>query len=102
MRMLSKGVAVRAMNREEITGSGIVIPEAVARGREQNYLNQGEVVYVAKDVEEVKVGDIVIYIEGTYWKNNKRKNLDEIEVDGEELIFLKENEIKAIIYEEEK
>ena len=95
--MLSKGVAIKALKKEEVTESGIVIPEEVIAGREKNHLNQGEVVVIASDVEEIKVGDIAIYVEGTYWKNNKRKNPDEYDIDGEDLILLKECEIRAIV-----
>ena len=99
LRMLNKGVAIRPARKEETTASGIVIPTVVAEGREGNPLNRGEVVARASDVEWVKVGDMVIYIEGTYWKNNKRKNGDEVLVDGEDLILVKEHEIRAIIEE---
>ena len=95
LRMLSKGVAVRASEKVETTKSGIIITQ----DREQSPLNRGEVIYVASDCDQVKVGDYVIYVEGTYWRNNVRKNGDEFNVDGEDLILLKEHEIKAIIEE---
>ena len=97
LKMLSKGIAVKPFREEEKTKGGIIIPEMVVAGREQNRLNQGEVVVIAKDVKEVKVGDQIIYVEGTYWKNNKRKNPDEVEIDGEDLILLQEHEVRAII-----
>lgn len=97
LKMLGKGIAIKPFKKEEKTVSGVIIPESVVGGREKNSLNQGKVVSIGKDVEEVKKGDVVIYVEGTYWKNNKRKNIDEYKIDGEELILVLEHEVKAII-----
>ena len=97
LRMRNKGVAIRPARKEETTEGGIIIPTTVVAGREQGSLNEGEVVYVASDVTDVKPGDVVVYVEGTYWKNSKRTNKDEFVVDGEDLILVKKHEIKAIV-----
>ena len=99
LKMRNKGVAIRPARKEETTAAGIIIPTTVVEGREQGSLNEGVVVYVAEDVTDVKPGDVVVYVEGTYWKNSKRTNKDEFVVDGEDLILVKEHEIKAIISE---
>ena len=97
LRMMSKRVAVRPDRKEEVTEGGIIIPETVVAGREQGHLNEGEVVAVATDVDGIVVGNRVLYVEGTYWKNNKRVNADEVEIEGEDLIMLLEREVVAVI-----
>ena len=78
---------------EQTTAGGILLP-----GSAQEKPNQGEVVAVGSgrvldngEVRpvDVKIGDTVVF--GQYAGNDK------IDVDGEELIILSENDIKAVI-----
>jgi chaperonin GroES len=93
IRPLHDRVIVRREEEEQTTAGGILLP-----GSAQEKPNQGQVVAVgsgrildngdARPVD-VKVGDIVVF--GQYAGNDK------IDVDGEELIILSENDIKAVL-----
>ncbi len=93
IRPLHDRVVVRRKEEEKTTAGGIVLP-----GSAQEKPNQGEVVAVGNgrvldsgDVRpvDVKVGDTVVF--------GKYAGSDTIEVDGEELVILSENDIKAVI-----
>ena len=93
IRPLHDRVIVRREEEEQTTAVGILLP-----GSAQEKPNQGQVVAVgsgrildngdARPVD-VKVGDNVVF--GQYAGNDK------IDVDGEELIILSENDIKAVL-----
>lgn len=95
--MLSGHVAVKVDKAEEITASGIIIPETVVAGRENNSYNYGVVAVVAPDITDVAVGDRVCFIEGTYWRNEKRTNPNEFEHEGVKLTRVPFAEIKFVI-----
>ena len=87
---LADRLVVKPIEREEVTKSGIVLPDT-AKERPQ----EGEVIAVGSGRKsedgklipmDVKVGDVVIYAKygGT-----------EIKIDGEELIILRESDILA-------
>ncbi len=93
IRPLYDRVVVRRKEEEETTSGGILLP-----GSAKEKPNQGEVVAVGdgKVLESgelrpvaVKVGDRVVF--GQYAGSNT------IEVDGEELIIMGENEIYAVV-----
>lgn len=93
IRPLHDRVIVRREEEEQTTAGGILLP-----GSAQEKPNQGQVVAVGSgrildngDVRpvDVKVGDNVVF--GQYAGNDK------IDVDGEELIILSENDIKAVL-----
>jgi len=93
IRPLYDRVVVRRKEEEETTSGGILLP-----GSAKEKPNQGEVVAVGdgKVLESgelrpvaVKVGDRVVF--GQYAGSNT------IEVDGEELIIMGENEIFAVV-----
>jgi chaperonin GroES len=93
IRPLYDRVVVRRKEEEETTAGGILLP-----GSAKEKPNQGEVVAVGEgkvlesgDVRPlaVKVGDRVVF--GQYAGSNT------IEVDGEELIIMGENEIYAVV-----
>ncbi len=88
-------VVVKAAGKEEVTRSGIVIPDT-AKEKPQ----EGEVIAVGsgkvldsgeRAAMEVKVGDKVLFAKygGTEFK-----------LDGEELLVLRESDILAILYKE--
>lgn len=84
--------------KEETTASGLYIPQTVAEAREQNPTNVGTVKYVSEAVtEDIKPGDRVVYVEGTYWKNGTRVHPDEILVEDETLIIVQEHEVLVVI-----
>jgi len=93
IRPLHDRVVVRRKEEEQKTAGGIVLP-----GSAKEKPNQGEVVAVGSgrvldngDVRpvDVKVGDTVVF--------GKYAGSDTIEIDGEELVILSENDIKAVI-----
>jgi chaperonin GroES len=93
IRPLYDRVVVRRKEEEETTAGGILLP-----GSAKEKPNQGEVVAVGNGKAldngslrplSVKVGDKVVF--GQYAGSNT------IEVDGEELIIMGENEIFAVV-----
>ena len=92
LRPLGERVIVKALPQEEKTKSGIILPDTA-----KEKPNQGEVVAVGPGrlTEEgktiamnVKVGDRVLY--GKY-------SGQEVKVDGEEYLIVKESDIYAIV-----
>lgn len=93
IRPLHDRVVVRRKEEEQATAGGIILPGAAAEKP-----NQGEVVAVGTgriadngDVRPlaVKEGDVVVF--GKYSGSNT------VEIDGEELLILNENEIYGVI-----
>lgn len=93
LRPLGDRLVIKQLAAEETTKSGIVLP-----GKEKEKPQQAEVLAVGPGAVvdgkvvpiEVKVGDKVIY---------SRFVGNEIEVDGEEVLVVKESDILAIIEE---
>jgi len=93
IKPLHDHVIVKPITVSEVTASGIVLPETVSKERSE----KGEVVAVgpgrfSKHGERipmsVSVGDTVMF---------KKYSPDEIEVDGEELLVIKEGDIMAVL-----
>ena len=81
---LGDRVVIKALVAEETTKSGIVLP-----GQAKEKPQQAEVLAVGKDVsDEIKEGDTVIY--SKYAGN-------EVKIDGEEYIILRQSDILAVI-----
>jgi len=97
--MVGSDVAVKVSKKEETLASGFILSRDDVAGKEKNYINYGVVTHIGPDVKEVSVGERVAFIEGTYWKNDKRINKHEFEVDGEAYVRVPERDIKAIIEE---
>ncbi|MBT9135339.1 MAG: 10 kDa chaperonin [Firmicutes bacterium] len=92
LQPLADRVVVKALDREEKTKSGIVLPET-AKEKPQ----EGEVLAVGpgkmgddgkRMVPEVKVGDKVVY---------SKYGGTEIKIDGVEYLILKESDVLAIV-----
>lgn len=86
-------VLVKAINKDEVTKSGIVLPDTVDKERPE----KGEVVAVGdgkvlengqKSPMLVKVGDTVLF---------KKYSPDEIKVDGVDYLVIREEDIMAIV-----
>lgn len=93
IKPLNGYVVIKPLEQEEMTKSGIIIPETASKEKPQ----EGEVVAVAdtnisnhgaKLPVELKVGDKVLY--GRY-------SGDEIKVDGIEYKFVEMTSIRAIV-----
>ena len=92
IRPLGARIIVKRLDNAEKTASGLFIPDSA-----QEKQQQGEVVSVGKGTVledgssrpmDVQVGDVVVF--GKYSGN-------EIKVDGEELLIMKEDEVLAVI-----
>lgn len=93
IRPLGDRVVVKPVSKEEVTKSGIVIPETVEKERPE----QGEVVAVGpgrvmdngqRAAMDVKVGDKIIF---------SKYGPSEIKVEKEEYLIIKEEDILAIL-----
>jgi len=93
IRPLHDRVVIRRKEEEQKTAGGIVLP-----GSAKEKPNQGVVVAIGSgrvldngEVRpvDVKVGDVVVF--------GKYAGSDTIEINGEELVILSENDIKAVL-----
>lgn len=93
LQPLHDQVILKAVTSEEVTKSGIIIPDTAEKEKPE----EGEVVAIGpgkllengnRAAMEVKTGDKVIF---------KKYSPDEIKVEGEEYLILKEEDILAII-----
>lgn len=90
---LADRVVVKPLEQESKTKSGIIIPDtAKEKSQKGKVLTKGPGKYEdGKQVPlSVKIGDIVLY---------KEYGGDEIKLDGEQVMILKEEDILAIIEE---
>ncbi len=93
LRPLSDRVIVVATTKEEMTKSGILLPETVDKERPE----QGEVIAIgpgkmlengSRAAMNVQVGQKVIF---------KKYSPDEVKIDGKEYLVLAESDIMAVI-----
>lgn len=93
LRPLADKVIVASSNKEEMTASGLVLPDTASKERPE----QGTVVAVGPGrLDEsgkaipmsVKVGDIVVF---------KKYSPDEVKVDGKEYLVLSESDLIAVL-----
>ncbi|MCA0384817.1 MAG: co-chaperone GroES [Firmicutes bacterium] len=83
LRPIGKRVVIKRLEAEEKTASGIVLP---SQAKEKPQM--AEVIAVSKEVEEIKVGDTVVF---------KKYVGTEIKVDGEEVMICDVADILAIM-----
>ena len=93
IKPIHSNVVIKPAKQPEVTKSGIVLPDTVEKERpekgeviavgEGRILNDGKIAPMS-----VKPGDLVMF---------KKYSPDEIEVDGEELLVISEDDIIAII-----
>ncbi len=93
LKPLNNQVIISASSKEEVTKSGIVLPDTMDKEKPE----QGEVIAVgsgklldngSRADMTVKVGDKVVF---------KKYSPDDIKVDGQEYLVINENDILAII-----
>jgi chaperonin GroES len=93
IRPLSDHIVVKAKKEEEVTASGIVLPDTVEKEKKA----EGEIVAVGpgrllengqRAQMEVMVGQTVLY---------KKWGGDEVKVDGEEYKIVSQDDIMAIL-----
>ncbi len=83
LKPLGHKVVVERTQAVDKTAGGIVIPDTAKEKPEQ-----GKVVAVGKDVEEIKMGDVIIF--GNFAAT-------EVKVDGKEYLIVREKEVLAVI-----
>lgn len=93
LRPLGDRVVVKPFTKDEVTKSGIIIPDTIDKERPE----RGEVIAVGpgKTLENgstapmgVKVGDKVVF---------KKYSPDEVKVDDQEYLVISESDIMAVI-----
>ncbi len=93
IKPIHTNVVVKPISQDEVTKSGIVIPDTVDKERPE----KGEVVAVGdgklldngqRAPMSVKVGDIIMF---------KKYSPDELKIDNEEYLVISEGDILAII-----
>jgi chaperonin GroES len=83
LRPIGKRVVIKRLEAEEKTASGIVLP-----GQAKEKPQMAEVIAVSTEVEDLKVGDKVVF--------SKYKGA-EIKIDGEELIICDIVDVLAVM-----
>jgi chaperonin GroES len=83
LQPLADRIVAKSLEAQTQTKAGLFIPDT-AKEKPQ----MGQVQAVGKDVKEVKVGDQILYTK--YGPN-------EVNVDGEELLLLKEEDVLAVV-----
>ena len=85
-------------NEEEVTESGIILPDTVQDGM----LLEGEVIAAGHGMYSangtlipivVEVGDTILY--------NKHAQTQEYKLNGEDVIIMSQNEVLSVLYEDE-
>ena len=93
LKPLGGHIIIKPLEKEEVTASGIVIPDTASKEKPQ----QGEVLAIGpgsldangkRIPMEVKVGDKILF---------SKYSPDEVKIDGEDYLILSEGDIKAII-----
>ena len=93
LRPLGDRVVVKPLSQDEVTKSGIILPETVDKERPE----RGEVIATGpgKTLDNgttapmgVKVGDKVVF---------KKYSPDEVKIDNEEYLLISESDIMAVI-----
>jgi len=91
VKPLSDQVLIKPLDQEQTTSSGIVIPDTAKQKPQQGEVvavGPGKLVDNARVPLEIKVGDKVYYKK---WGGN------EIKIEGEDYLLVKEEDILAII-----
>lgn len=78
---LGNNIQITIEKEETITSSGIIIA-----GKESEKLERSTVLAIGEDVTRVRVGDVVLY---------KSYTSDTMKIDGEDVAFIKEEDILA-------
>lgn len=93
LKPIGDHVIVRGLTKEEVTKSGLILPDTVDKERPE----RGEVIAVgpgkilkngSRSAMDVKVGDKVVF---------KKYAADEIKIDDQEYLVIRMDEIVAVI-----
>lgn len=79
LKPTSKRILIRVKAEDtEQTKSGVILLDQKLQ-REKAEHNRGIVEAIGDEVDEITVGDEVLFREGTFWRNDKRICPDEVE-----------------------
>ena len=90
-------VKIKTKKDEEVTASGIVLPDTVDQGK----LLEGEVIAAGHGMYSangtlipvvVEIGDTILY--------NKHAQTQEYKLNGEDVIIMSQNEVLSVLYED--
>ena len=93
LKPLYDNIIVKQLKEEEVTKSGIFLPDTVAKEKPQ----QGEIIAVGPGKKDnngklvemsVKIGDKILF---------SRYSPNEVKIDNEEYLIMKESDVLAII-----
>ena len=93
LKPLGDHIIVRGLSKEEVTASGIILPDTVSKERPE----RGEVIAVgpgkvldngSRSTMDVKAGDKVVF---------KKYSPDEITIDKEEYLVIRMDDVVAVI-----
>ncbi|MDO8581462.1 MAG: co-chaperone GroES [bacterium] len=93
LRPLGDHVIVKALAKDEVTKSGIVLPDTVDKEKPE----KGEVIAIGpgklldngqRATPSIKVGEKVVF---------KKYSPDEVKVDGQEYLVISESDIMAVL-----
>lgn len=90
---LGNRVVVRPLGREEVTMSGIVLPATANKERPQ----QGEIIAVGPGKRSEKGEMMAVLVQVGQKVLFTKYGPDEVEIDGEEYLILKEDDILAVL-----
>jgi len=93
LKPLNDHVILKPVTREEMTKSGIFLPEAANKERPERgqvvAVGDGKIMDNGQRVPmSVKVGDEVVF---------KKYSPDDIKIDGEEFLIIRESDVMAIL-----
>lgn len=91
IKPLSNRVLLKALESEQKTASGIILPESAQEKKQEAEVvavGNGRIVDGKKEEMTVKVGDVVIY---------SKYAGDEVKLDGEDYTLIDEDKILAIV-----
>jgi len=93
LKPLYDNIIVKQLKEEEVTKSGIVLPDTVAKEKPQ----QGEIIAVGPGKKDnngkllemsVKIGDKILF---------SRYSPNEVKIENEEYLIMKESDVLAIV-----
>lgn len=83
MKVINKTVLIKVIESDKKTKGGIIIPDTY-----KNDVTEGEVILIGNEVQNVNVGDNVIFFEN---------DCQYININDEKYVIIKEKNIKIIL-----
>lgn len=85
IRPILNNVVIKPISEEKLSQSGIIIPDTI----DKEPTGRGEIVSISARLNfEIAVGQIILF---------KKYSSDKVEIDGEEFLIIKAEDIMAIL-----